>query len=219
VASRLALSLSLFHPLSPRTSSHRAKELGHQFFTLCENFIVACVLFISHRSAVKRVFNFPFRIIMCIRHSVVARGIFYAAVYRVSHVTRNLLASMGRLCSALWLTHFQVVRSLLLLLRHDIVADSTFCGTLCIIYFKRFEFVSNKKNKIKICPFPPHSSFCSSQTGYPVFSEIISLHLSYFSCLLPVSLLLLPIISLSLSVSLQISSSSSSVYVSELKKS
>jgi hypothetical protein len=50
--------------------------------------------------------------------------------YRVFHVTRNPPTSMRRLCSALWLTHFPVVRWLLL--RHAVATGSTLGGTLCI---------------------------------------------------------------------------------------
>jgi hypothetical protein len=43
----------------------------------------------------------------------------------VSHVTRNSPTSIRRLCSALWRTHFMVVRSLL----HPAVVGSTFSRT------------------------------------------------------------------------------------------
>jgi hypothetical protein len=52
-------------------------------------------------------------------------------LYRMSHVTRNPPTSMWRLCSALWLTHFPVVRSLLR--RHAVVAGSMLSGTPCIM--------------------------------------------------------------------------------------
>jgi hypothetical protein len=50
-------------------------------------------------------------------------------MYRESHVFRNPPTCMRRLWSALWLTHFPVVRSLLL--RHAFVAGSTLSGTSC----------------------------------------------------------------------------------------
>jgi hypothetical protein len=49
---------------------------------------------------------------------------------QVSHVTRNPSTSMRRLWSALWLTHFPVVRSLFR--RHAVVMSSALSGTLCV---------------------------------------------------------------------------------------
>jgi hypothetical protein len=51
-------------------------------------------------------------------------------LYRMSHVTRNSHTSMRRLRSALWLTNFPVVLSLLL--RHAVVVGFTLSGTTCI---------------------------------------------------------------------------------------